>query len=217
MDLHSFDPLATSMQRGLSRRSALGRLVGGGLAAALLAGVGLRRRAAAQDVTPMIAPPGWRAEHLEVVITPVDPVSITRAGGGPPQRGDFFHIDAPIFAAGDVNGTEIGRYQCFGSWTHAADDTSATEQRLTTVQYAFADGAIMGLINEGGTEAQNHIGAVQGGTGKYAGALGVFRQMPSAVPGVATPGAAEVAAPGTPAPGQIVAPAVFELLLPAGG
>jgi hypothetical protein len=29
-----------------------------------------------------------RSEHFEVVFTPVDPVSITRAGGGPPQRGD---------------------------------------------------------------------------------------------------------------------------------
>ena len=214
MDTRRFDGLGKVVIGRFTRRIALGRLVGGGIAATTLAAVGVERRALAQDSSQMAAPPGWRTEHLEVVITPVDPVTITRAGGGPPQRGDYFHLDAPIFAAGDVNGTEIGRYQCFGPWTHAADDTSATEQRLTTVQYAFADGAIMGLINEGGTEAQNHVGAVQGGTGKYAGALGVFRQMPSAVPGVATPGAAAGAAPGTPAPGQIVAPAVFDLLLP---
>ena len=41
----------------------------------------------------------------------MNPVTITRAGSGPPQRGDFFHVDAPIFASGDANGTEIGRYR----------------------------------------------------------------------------------------------------------
>lgn len=213
MDLKHFDPLATSLRSGLSRRAALGRLGAGGIAAALLATAGLRRSAAAQDATTMVVPAGWRAEHLEVDVVPVDPVSITVAGGGPPQRGDFFSISGPIFAAGDVNGTEIGVYQCFGVWTHAADDTAAIDLRLTTVQFRFADGAFMGLINEFGTEGQNHIGAVQGGTGKYTAALGTFVQMFSVAPGVATPEAETT--PGTPAAGQGVVRAVIDLLLPA--
>ena len=32
-------------------------------------------------------PTGWQTEHLEVVFTPVDPVTITLAGGGPPAAG----------------------------------------------------------------------------------------------------------------------------------
>ena len=80
----------------------------------------------------------------------MNPVTITRAGGSPPQRGDFFHVDAPIFASGDANGTEIGRYQCFGAWTHAANDAAAADQRFTSVQFHLAGGAIMGIINEGG-------------------------------------------------------------------
>jgi hypothetical protein len=219
MNLHGFDPLVTPLTRGLSRRAALRRLGGGGLAAAALGAVGLQRRAAAQE-TALVAPAGWRTEHLEVEVTPVDPVTITRAGGGPPQRGDFFHVDAPIFAYGDVNGTEIGRYQCFGTWTHAADDTTATEQRLTTVQFRFPDGAIMGLINEGGTDARNQIsdGAVQGGTGKYTAALGTFQQIITSgnVPGVGTPGAVTNPSPGTPAAGQTVVHTTLDLLLPAG-
>ena len=156
----------------------------------------------------MAAPAGWRTEHLEVDFTPHDPVSITRAGGGPPQRGDWFYIDAEIYAAGDVNGTRIGTYQCFGAWTAADDDTSAPSLRLTTIQFRLDDGSIMGLINEFGTE--QHIGAVQGGTGRYAGALGTFEQVLVQAPTPATPGA-EAA---TPMPGQAVFRAIFDLILP---
>ncbi len=218
MDLPRFDSLATTLTRGLSRRTALRRLGGGGLAAAVLGTVGLARsETAVAQATPPAPPAGWRSEHLEIEVTPVNAVTITRAGSGPPQRGDFFHVDAPIYAAGDVNGTEIGRYQCFGAWTHAATDTSAPDQRLTTVQFRFADGAIMGLINEGGTT--NYFGAIQGGTGKYTGALGTFQQnlISGGTPGVATPGATPAApSPGTPVAGQTVVHTVLNLLLPAG-
>jgi hypothetical protein len=216
MDTHRFDDPAVFSTDHVTRRKALLGAGASGLAAALLGTVGLDRRALAQDATPMAAPAGWRTEHLEVEVTPVDAVTITRAGGGPPQRGDFFHVDAPIFAAGDVNGTEIGRYQCFGAWTHAADDTTAQDQRLTTVQFRFTDGAIMGLINEGGKV--NYPGAVQGGTGKYAAAMGTFVQkiVTGPQPGVGTPGAVTSPAPGTPAAGQTVVHTTIDLLLPAG-
>jgi hypothetical protein len=217
MDTSRFDSLAALLTRAFSRRAALGRLGGSGLAAAGLGTVALERRAAAAQATPPAPPPGWRSAHLEIEVTPVNAVSLTRAGSGPPQRGDFFHVDAPIFAAGNVNGTEIGRYQCFGVWTHAATDTGATDQRLTTVQFRFADGAIMGLINEGGST--DYFGAVQGGTGKYTGALGTFKQLlvRGGTPGVATPGATPAApSPGTPVAGQTVVHTVLNLLLPAG-
>ena len=119
-----------------------------------------------------------QTEHLEVVFTPADPVTITLAGGGPPQRGDYFYVDGPIYAVDDVNGTQIGMYHCFGAWTAAADDTDAPYQRLTTVQFLMDDGSIMGLINELGTEQASLVGAVQGGTGRYTGALGTFQQLP---------------------------------------
>jgi len=151
-------------------------------------------------------------ERLEVDFTPVNPVSITLAGGGPPQRGDHFYIDGPIYAAGDVNGMQIGTYQCFGVWTHAATETDAPDQRLTTVQYRFDDGVITGLINEGGLDQPSLVGAVQGGTGRYIGVSGTFRQVGKAA-GVATPGAASPPA-GTPAAGQLVVRAVFDLTLP---
>src|SRR5262245_7084181 len=96
--------------------------------------------------TQGVALPGMRSEHLEFVFTPVDPVSITRAGGGPPQRGDHFYADGPIYAVDDVNGTQIGIYRCFGAWVAAADDTDAPTQRITTVQFQFADGFITGLV-----------------------------------------------------------------------
>jgi hypothetical protein len=190
----------------ISRRSAL--RAG---AAASAAGVGMTTVAAgpvraAQDVA------GMQSEHLEVVFTPADPVTITLAGGGPPQRGDYFYVDGPIYAAGDVNGTQIGMYHCFGAWTAAADDTAAPYLRLTTVQYLMDDGSIMGLINELGLDdGARNVGAVQGGTGRYTGALGTFQQLPgpSAAEGtMATPG------PGTPAAGQNVVRAVFDLMLP---
>jgi hypothetical protein len=162
---------------------------------------------AAQDATPA----GMQSERLEVVFTPVDPVTITLAGGGPPQRGDHFYVDGPIFAVDDVNGTQIGMYHCFGAWTAAADATDVPYHRLTTVQYLMDEGSIMGLINEIGDDPTSLVGAVQGGTGRYTGALGTFQQLsgPSAAEGtMATPG------PGTPGAGQNVVWAVFELMLP---
>jgi hypothetical protein len=207
MDTRRFEALGKVMIGRFTRRIALGRLVGGGIAATTLAVAGTERRALAQEATPMAAPTGWRTEHLEVDVTPQDPVSITRAGGGPPQRGDHFYVDAPIYAAGDVGGTQIGTYQCFGAWTHAADDTTARDLRLTTVQFRFDDGTIMGLINELGTDPSANFGAVQGGTGAYTGALGSFQQLPGEPP--ATPSA------GTP-PAVVpnVVRSTFELLLP---
>jgi hypothetical protein len=162
---------------------------------------------AIQDATPT----GMRREQFEVDWAPVDPVTITRAGGGPPQRGDFFYVDGPIYAAGDVNGTRIGTYQCFGAWTAAADDVNAPTQRLTTVQYKFDDeNAIVGVINEAGTS--DPMGAVQGGTGRFFGATGTFHQLTLQEPGDnPQPGA-----PGTPGPGQFVLRTTFDLILPEG-
>jgi hypothetical protein len=155
--------------------------------------------------------PGMRSEHFEVVFTPVDPVSITLAGGGPPQRGDYFYVDGPIYASGDVNGVRIGTYQCFGAWTAAADDVDAPIQRLTTVQFQLADGIITALVNEAGTTGA--FGAIQGGNGRYLGAIGTVQQIGVQPPGpdVATPNV-----PGTPNPGQYVLRAVFDLMLPQG-
>jgi hypothetical protein len=155
-------------------------------------------------------------EHLEVDVVVANPVNITLAGGGPPQRGDWFYIDGPIYATGDTGGAQIGQYNCFGAWATAADDTSAPYQRLTTVQFLMDDGSIMGLINEGGTAQK--IGAIQGGTGRYTGALGTFEQiiMEGVTPGTgaeATPGASAA----TPAPAGTVVHALFDLILPAQG
>jgi hypothetical protein len=197
---------ATSRVRSINRRTAL--RAG---AAAGAAGVSMTVRAAgpvraAQEATPA----GMRSEHLEVDYAPVDPVTITRAGGGPPQRGDHFYVDGPIYAAGDVNGTRIGTYQCFGAWTAAADDALAPIQRLTTVQFLLDDGAIVGLANEAGTTGS--FGAVHGGTGRFVGASGTFQQNDVQNP---TPGVVPTAgAPGTPGPGQYVLRAVFDLILP---
>jgi hypothetical protein len=194
-----------STKAPISRRTAL--RAG---AAASAAGVGMTVAAAgpvraAQDAT------GMQSEHLEVVFTPADPVTITLAGGGPPQRGDYFYVDGPIYAVDDVNGTQIGMYHCFGAWTSAAEATDVPYHRLTTVQYLMDEGSIMGLINEIGDDPTSLVGAVQGGTGRFTGALGTFQQLdgPSAAEGtMATPG------PGTPAAGQNVVWAVFELMLP---
>src|SRR5262249_26768215 len=115
MHLPGFDPLVAPLARGLSRRTALRRLRGGGLAAALLGAVGLERGGvAAKEATPTAATVTWQTLHLEVEVMPHDPVSIVRAGSGPPQRGDHFYVDAPIYAAGDAGGTRIGTYECFG-------------------------------------------------------------------------------------------------------
>jgi hypothetical protein len=199
----------TNANAPMSRRTALRAA-----AAASAAGVGITVATAgpvraAQDATPA----GMQSEHLEVVFTPVDPVTVTLAGGGPPQRGDYFYVDGPIYAVDDVNGTQIGMYHCFGAWTSAADTTNVPYHRLTTVQYLMDDGSIMGLINEIGADPTSLVGAVQGGTGRYTGALGTFQQLsgPSAAEGtMATP------APGTPGAGQNVVRAVFELMLPQG-
>jgi hypothetical protein len=142
----------------------------------------------------------WQTQHLEFEHTPLNPVSITRAGSGPAQRGDWFSIDGPIYAVGDVGGTQIGHYQCFGAWTHAATETSAPDQRLTSVRYdLFGQGLIVGLINEGGIDQPSLVGPVQGGTDQFTGALGTFRQIGQAA-GVAS--------------GQIVVHSVFDLILP---
>jgi hypothetical protein len=184
---------------------------------------GVAAGAAGVSVTAAVAAPGRVAaqagtEHLEVHVVVADPVNITRAGGGPPQRGDWFYIDGPIYAADDVDGTQIGMYHCFGAWTTAADDTDAPYQRLTTVQHLLDDGSIMGLINEAGSDPDIKVGAVQGGTGRYTGALGTFRQFPEqgTSPGMVTP-AATPAADATPAPARTVFRSVFDLILPAQG
>jgi hypothetical protein len=198
---------------GISRRAALMRGGASGAAAAVLGTLGFRQRALAQEMTPIAAPAGWTAKHVEVSLIPHDPVNITLAGSGPPQRGDHFYIDAPIYARGDEAGAEIGIYRCFGVWIAAADATDAPAQRLTTVQYVlFNDGIIFGIVNEAGADPNIHIGAVQGGNGPYAGAIGTFNQSSrTGTPvGVATPG-------GTPAPGPNVVDATFDLLLPGQG
>jgi hypothetical protein len=205
MEHPRLDSLAASLSHGVSRRAALRRLGAGGIAAGLLSAVGLERRAAAQSATPTPATVSWEMLHLEVDLVPTA-TSITKAGGGPPQRGDFFYADAPIYAAGDAGGTQIGAYQCFGVWTHAATDNGAPDQRLTTLQYHLPDGAIMGLINEGGGKQAALVGAVQGGTERYVGAFGTFRQVGLAAGTIQTPGA-------TPVGGNVVR-AEFDLLLP---
>ena len=182
------------------------------------------RAGVAASAAATVATAGARAvkaqggtEHLEVDVVVANPVNITLAGGGPPQRGDYFYIDGPIYAADDIGGAKIGQYNCFGAWTTAASDTEAPYQRLTTVQFQMDDGSIMGLINEGGTAQL--IGAIQGGTGRYAGALGTFEQTieQGTNPGAATPEAEGDDAAATPAPAGTVVRAVFELMLPTQG
>jgi len=188
----------------LSRRAAL-RI--GALTGALGAGLAI----GASDSTLSSARPAhaqagaWRQEKLEVDFTPVEPISMVRAGSGPPQRGDWFYIDAPIFPMGQIGTTQIGTYQCFGAWTRAGSETDAPDQRFTSVQFRFDDGAIMGLINEGGKDPSAHVGAVQGGTGRFAGALGTFRQinLTGVISGVT--------------PGQAAVRGVLELMLPNPG
>jgi hypothetical protein len=198
---------SSSSKPPISRRTALRASVAAGAA-----GVGMTVGAADPG---RAAPATMQAEHLEVLFTPVDPVTITLAGGGPPQRGDHFYVDAPIYAVGDVNGTQIGTYQCFGAWTAPADATDAPNHRLTTVQFQLEDGNIAGLINEVVPDPESVFGAIQGGTGRYAGALGTFQQLTEHAPeegAAATPGA-----PGTPGPAQLVVRAVFDFTLPQGG
>ena len=172
---------ATRRTARLSRRAALragatAGAVGAGLA--LGAPVG---SASAQQSSP------WRREHLELPRGMNSSVSIVRAGSGPPQRGDSFYNDAPIYAADDVGGTPIGMYVCFSAWTRASTETGEVDLRLTTIQWSLPDGTITGLVNEGGTDPASgrtgnahHLGTVQGGSGRFLGALGTFRQMPQA-------------------------------------
>jgi len=197
-------PHAITRMVRLSRRAAL-RI--GALTGALGAGLAI----GASDSTLSSARPAhaqagaWRQEKLEVDFTPVEPISMVRAGSGPPQRGDWFYIDAPIFPMGQIGTTQIGTYQCFGAWTRAGSETDAPDQRFTSVQFRFDDGAIMGLINEGGKDPSAHVGAVQGGTGRFAGALGTFRQinLTGVISGVT--------------PGQAAVRGVLELMLPNPG
>jgi hypothetical protein len=200
------DSRSTSTITFISRRSALRAGAAAGAAGVSMTAGVARPVSASQDATPA----AMRREQYEVDWAPVDPVSITRAGGGPPQRGDHFYVDGPIYAAGDVNGTQIGVYQCFGAWIAAADDVDAQYQRLTSVQFLFDDGSIVGMINEAGTGSA--IGAVQGGTGRFLGASGTFDQRGLNPPGPdPSPGA-----PGTPGPGQYVLRTTFDLILPEG-
>ncbi|HEU0115829.1 MAG TPA: hypothetical protein VFQ80_14185 [Thermomicrobiales bacterium] len=171
-------------------------------------------RLPARLAAPAAVAVAWQAVHLDVVFVPEHPVSITAAGGGPPQRGDWFYIDAPIYRLGDVGGASIGVYQCFGAWTAAATANDAPSQRLTSVQFHLADGMLMGLINEGGPEdnAPNVFGAILGGTGAYAGARGAFNQFNIAPKG-GTAGTISTAG-GTPTPVASVVHSTIDLLVP---
>jgi hypothetical protein len=78
-------------------------------------------------------------------------------------------------------------YVCFGAWTRASTETGEFDLRLTTIQWRLPDGTLTGLVNEGGTDPASgrtgnahHLGTVQGGSGRFLGALGTFRQMPQA-------------------------------------
>ncbi|HEU0115830.1 MAG TPA: hypothetical protein VFQ80_14190 [Thermomicrobiales bacterium] len=212
MDSGRFDGWREAVKEGLSRRVAIGRLAGG--AAAALAVVGVPRRAAAQQATPSAATVTWQALHLEVEFVPQNPVSITVAGSGPPQRGDWFYVDAPIYNPGEESAAAIGVYQCFGAWTAAATANDAPNQRLTSIQFHLPDGMLMGFINEGGPIANqpNVHGAILGGTGAYAGASGTFNQFTLQPAGttagtIATPG-------GTPAPVASVVRSTMDVLVP---
>ena len=214
MDLSRFDSFATTLSRALSRRAALRGLGGGGLAAGLLGAVGLERVNAASQMTPTAVTVTWQTLHLEFEIMPQAPVSIVRAGSGPPQRGDHFYNDAPIFATGDAGGTRIGTYECFGTWTHASTEKGAHDNRLTTVQYQFDDGSLAGLINE------NSAGGYDGQRG-----LGSWRNRrlprrvwePSRRPSSPPAPPASPTAGGTPAAAPAVQRATFDLLLPKMG
>lgn len=159
----------TRVNRRTALRAAVPLAAGG-------AGLALAGRGATGAVAQSSA---WNAMHLELdfIATSAGPVSITLAGSGPPQRGDWFYVDADVFASGDAGGAKIGVYQCFGAWTHAGTDTMAPDQRLTIIQFHLdSRGAIMGLVNEAGAMAADLVGTVIGGTGEFLGAIGSFRQ-----------------------------------------
>lgn len=161
-----------SGERRLTRRGALRAAAAGAAGVALAAGP---RPAAAQQT----GQGPWRVQRIEwALVGPAEPVSITQAGGGPPQRGDWFYIDLTLHPAGGAAAAPIGTYYCFGAWTSASDDTAGRHQRLTVVQFDTANGSIMGLINEGTPEQHEAlVGAIIGGTGDYTGAIGTFRQL----------------------------------------
>jgi hypothetical protein len=174
-----------------------------------------RRRLFGLRPTSGPTPTGWRAIHLDVVFVPERPASIT-AADGPPQRGDWFYVDAPIYRLNDVGGALIGTYQCFGAWTADATDIGAPNQRLTTVQFRFADGALAGLINEGGgTDRPTALGAILGGTGAYASARGTFNQF-NLSSKAGTAGTISTAG-GTPAPVASAVHSQIDLLVPVLG
>jgi hypothetical protein len=189
---------ANEQKPRVSRRRALRAGAAAGAAGAGLVG------GATLGIAPALAQSvGWRTMGLELHVVVGTPVSILRAGSGPPQRGDWFHVDAQIYAIDQTDNPPIGIYQCFGAWTNAGTDTGAFDQRFTSVQFRLdGRGAIMGIINEGGADPSGHVGAVQGGTGEFNGALGTFQQLlvSGPVTGVA--------------PGRTVVRAVFDLLLP---
>lgn len=150
--------------------------------AALHAGVAFGAVGAGMAVAPaasaLAAQGGWRTEHVEWDFVPAA-TSLTLAGSGPAQRGDFFSAFAPLTAVGDTGGAQVGTYHCFGVWTSASTDTAVPFTRLTTVQFSLGDrGSLFGVINEGQPpDAPAPIGVIQGGTGRYAGAQGTFQQL----------------------------------------
>jgi len=183
-------------RRAALRAGAVAGVVGAGLAAA---GMPSRVFGAAQGMNAQML-------HLEVDVVVGMPVSIVRAGSGPPQRGDWFFVDAVIHEPDATDGPPIGDYQCFGAWTHASTDTTAPDQRFTSVQFSLASrGSIMGIINEAGADPASHVGAVQGGTGDFAGALGTFKQVPQST------GLTGVT------PGPTIFRGIFDLILPNQG
>jgi hypothetical protein len=157
---------ARSGGAGLGRRAALRA---GALVAAAIGALATGPARAA-------APAGQRRERREVDVTPLNTVSSALAGGAP-TRGDWFYQDGPAYAREEAGGEQIGTYHAFGAWTNDPADSSAPYQRLATVQYRlFATGSIFGMINEGGSNPADLEGIVQGGTGRFEGARGVFRQ-----------------------------------------
>jgi hypothetical protein len=163
-----------STEARLSRRGALkvGAAIGASGAALAVSPATVARTNPVDQATV-----SWRQETFDYDFMPVDPVSIVRAGEGPPQRGDFFHVNAAIFAMGDAGHNQIGEYECFGVWTRPSTDTTSRSTRLTTVHFnIWGQGALMGIVNEGGPVSAELEGAIQGGTGRHAGALGTFRQ-----------------------------------------
>ena len=161
--------------RRFSRRAALHT---GAAVAAAGASLATGTAGATATVVSAAAEVTWHRERLEVDFMPRDPVSGGSPGGGAPVRGDHLYMDGPIYARDDARGDQTGTYHAFGVWTSDASAVDAPYQLLATVQFRlFGTGSIMGMSNGGGTEPAGHEGAIQGGTGRYAGAQGTFRQQ----------------------------------------